>query len=63
MPLMERFATAANLEVAHLAFDTSRVEAAATADAAAAGNLVEHRVAPGFESLRGERPRLAASCV
>jgi len=63
MPAMERCTAAADLEVAHLALDAARIEAAAAADAAAAANLVEQRVAPAFESLRGEWPRLAAICV
>jgi hypothetical protein len=60
---MERCAAAADLEVAHLALDASRIEAAAATDAAAAANLIDQCVAPAFESLRGGRPQLAASCV
>jgi hypothetical protein len=41
MPPMQRFAAAANLEVTHLAFYASRIEAATAADTAAAGNLVK----------------------
>jgi hypothetical protein len=41
MPAMEHCAAAADLEVAHLALDASRIEAAAATDAAAAANLVE----------------------
>ena len=63
MPLMERLAAMAHVEVAHLALDATRVEAAATADAATAGDLVEQRVAPLRQALRGEQPQLAASCA
>ena len=61
MPLMEGFAAMAHVEVAHLALDAARVEAAATADTAAASDLFEHGVAPGWQTLRGKRPQLAAS--
>ena len=63
MPLMEGFAAMAHVEVAHLAFDATRVEVAATADAATFGDLIEQRFAPGSQTLRGEWPRLAATCV
>jgi hypothetical protein len=46
MPPIERFAAMANLEAAHLALDATRIESAATADAAAPGDLLEQRVAP-----------------
>jgi len=41
MPLVEQFAAMANVEVAHFAFDATRIEAPATADASTARNLVE----------------------
>ena len=53
----------ANVEVAHLALDATRVEAAATADAVPMRDLGEQRVAPVRQALRGEQPRLAASCA
>jgi hypothetical protein len=58
---MKQLAAVANVEVAHLALDAARVEAPATADASPARDLVEQRIAPGRQSLRGERPQLAAS--
>ena len=58
---MERFAAMANVEAAHLALDAARVETPATADAAPARDLLEQRVAPARQALRGERPQLAAS--
>ena len=63
MPLMERLAAMANVEVAHLALDAPRVEAPSAADAAPACDLVEQRIAPAPQALRGERPQLAASCA
>lgn len=63
MSTMECGAAVAYTEVAHLAFDATRVDAPAAADAAAAGDLVQQRIAPGLETLRGERPRRAASFV
>ena len=61
--LMKRLAAVADVEVAHLALDAARVEAPAAADAAALCNLVKQLVAPLRQSLRGEGPQLAASCV
>jgi hypothetical protein len=63
MPLVQALAAMADVEVAHLALDPARVEAAAAADAATASDLLEQRVAPRRQALRGERPRLAASCA
>ena len=60
MPLVERFSPMAHVEVAHLALDAARVEATSAADTATAGDLLEHGIAPGSETLRGERPQLAA---
>jgi hypothetical protein len=54
MPLMERYVTMADVEVAHLALDAARVEATATADAAATRDLLEQGVAPLRQALRGE---------
>jgi hypothetical protein len=39
MPLMQRFAAMASVEVAHLALDAAWVEAATAADASTAGEL------------------------
>ena len=55
MPLVEQLAAMTNFEVAHLALDAARVEASSAADAATAGDLVEQRVAPLRQALRGER--------
>jgi hypothetical protein len=63
MPLVQQFASMADAEVAHLALDAARVEAPAAADASSARDLLEQRVAPRCQALRGERPRLAASCA
>ena len=60
---MEHGTSVAEVEIAHLALDATWVEAPATADAAAARDLVEHRLAPGSQTLRGERPQLAAACA
>ena len=57
---MEQFAAMANIEVAHLALDATRIEPPTAAHAAAGGNLLDHRVAPLRQPLRGERPQLAA---
>ena len=43
---MEQFDTMADVEVAHLAAYPARVEAAATADAAAAGDFLQQSIAP-----------------
>ena len=61
MYLMEALAAVAHVVAAHLSLDAARVEFAAAADAPASGEFVEQRVAPRRQSLRGERPRLAAS--
>ena len=63
MLLVEGFATMADVEIAHLALDAARVQAPPAAHAASARDLGQHRVAPGSEALRGERPQLAASCA
>ncbi len=63
MPLVQQLAAMAHVEVAPLALDAARVETASAADAAAAGDLFEQRIAPHRQALRGERPRLAASCA
>lgn len=63
MALVQRFAAVADIEVAHLAFDAARIEAPATADAPTPRDLVEQRITPRSQTLRGERPRLAASCA
>ena len=63
MSLVKHFTSVAHVEVAHLALDAARVEASSAADTSAIGDLVEHRVAPLCELLRGEGPRLAASFV
>jgi hypothetical protein len=63
MSLMQRFTAMADDEVTHLALDAARIGAAAAADAATSGNGIEQRVAPLRQALRGERPRLAASCA
>jgi len=63
MELVEQSTAMANVEVAHLALDTARVEASAAADASTARDLLEQRIAPARQALRGEQPRLAASCA
>ena len=63
MLLAEQLAAVSHVEVAHLAFDTARIGVPAAADASAAGNLVEQRIAPRRQTLRGEQPQLAASCA
>ncbi|MFO1218079.1 MAG: hypothetical protein U1E89_06785 [Burkholderiaceae bacterium] len=63
MSLMQLGASVPNLKVAHLALDATRVEAAAAADAFAAGDLGEQRCAPTWQPLRGEGPRPAAFSV
>ena len=63
MAPVQRFAAMADPEVTHLALDAARIEAPAAADATAAGDLGEQRVAPGCQPLRGGWPRLAASCA
>jgi len=60
---MQWFAAMANIEVAHLAFDAARVEAATAADTATSRDLVEQRITPMRQALRGEQPQLAASCA
>jgi hypothetical protein len=60
---MEHCAAVTDTEVTHLAPDAARVAAPATADAAAAGDLGQQRIAPVLETIPGKRPRLAASCV
>ena len=44
--LMQQFATMADVEAAHLAAYPARVEAAATADAATAGDFLQQCIAP-----------------
>ena len=61
MLLVKQLAAMADVEVAHLASDTARIEAPAAADATTPCNLVEQRIAPGSQALRGEQPQLAAS--
>ena len=61
MDLMQHCAATAHVEVAHLALDAARVETPAAGDASALGNFFEERVAPRWQALRGEQPRLAAS--
>ena len=63
MSLVEQRAAMADGEAAHLALDSARVEASAATNAATTGNLGQQGLTPAFEALRGERPRLAASCV
>ena len=63
MAPVEHFAAMTDVEVAHLALDAAGVVAPAAADAAAAGNFGQQRIAPALEMLRGEQPRLAASFV
>ena len=46
MPLLERLAAMANVEVVQLAFDATRIAAAGIVDAAPARDLGEQRVAP-----------------
>jgi hypothetical protein len=53
MPLVQHFTPMADVEVAHLALDPTWIEAPTAADAAAARDLVEQRVAPSRNSLRG----------
>jgi hypothetical protein len=60
---MQFFAAMADVEAAHFSFDATRIEAATAADASTARNFVEQRVAPYRQTLRGERPQLAASCA
>jgi hypothetical protein len=60
---MQRFTAMAEVEVARLALDAARVDAAAAAAAAALRDGLGQRVAPLRQALRGERPRLAASCA
>jgi hypothetical protein len=60
---VQLFAAMTDVEVAHLAFDAAWVGAPTTADAAPARDFGEQRVAPMMQSLRGERPQLAASCA
>jgi hypothetical protein len=63
MWLAQALAAMANIEAAHFAPDTAGIEAATAADAAAAGDLCEQRIAPLRQALRGERPQLAATCA
>lgn len=63
MHLVERHAATSDVEVAHLALDATRVEAAATADTAASRDFLQQRIAPSRQMLRGEWPQLAASCA
>ncbi len=63
MHLVEQSAAVADFEVAHPVLDAVRVEAPATAHAAPGSDLPERRIAPASQSLRGERPQLAASFV
>lgn len=61
MVLMKDGAAVAHVEIAHLALDAARVQAASAADAAATRNLGQQRLAPVLLALRGERPLRAAS--
>lgn len=63
MMTVQRLATVADVEVAHLALDAAGVEVTAAADASTARNLGEQCVAPLWQALRGERPQLAATCA
>lgn len=63
MPLVQLFAPMTNVEVTHLALDPARVEAPTAANAATTRNFGEHGVSPLRQALRGEQPRLAATCV
>ena len=53
MSLMEQSAAMADAEVAHLARDASRIEAAATADRSTRSDLVKHCLPPGSQALSG----------
>ena len=63
MLLVKQLAAMADVEVAHFALDTARIEAPATADASTARYFVEQRITPRAQTLRGEWPQLAASCA
>ena len=58
MPLMERCVAMADVEVAYLALDAARVEATATAEAAATRDLLEQAFVPvrPLSSTRPARP-------
>jgi hypothetical protein len=61
--LVQFFPTASNVEGTHLAPDTARVVMPTTADATAFRYFLQHGFAPLRQSLRGEQPQLAATCV
>jgi hypothetical protein len=63
MPLVQLLPTVADVEVTHLSPNPARVEATAAADATTARDFGEQRGAPLRQTLRGERPRLAAICA
>jgi len=63
MLAVQRFATVADVEVAHLALDATGVEVTTAADASTARNLGQQCVAPLRQTLRGKRPQLAAICA
>jgi hypothetical protein len=63
MPAMQGFTTTPDVEFAHLTLDPAWVVAPSTAHAEATTDFGQHSVAPDFEALRGEGPRLAAVCA
>ena len=63
MLLVEQFTAMANVEVAHLALYAARMGAPSATDASAVSKVVEKRMAPVGQALRGEGPQLAASCA
>lgn len=63
MLLVQRCAAVPHVEVAHLALDATWIESAPAADAASVRDLGQQGVVPASQTLRGERPQLAASCA